>query len=176
MPWIRTTRALLIALSCLNLIVPGPLWAGDVTPLPRSAPLPALLIRDVALGAGGRLSGQIVGVSGQPLRNAEIVMIRDDTIVARTLSDEDGRFTAAGLRAGVYQLQAANSVAAYRCWTANAAPPGAASEVLLVSGGPVERGQRPIGDLFFSNPVLMGVIIGAAIAIPVAIYNSRDAS
>jgi hypothetical protein len=44
---------------------------------------------------------------------------------------------------------------------------------MMVSSPQLVRGQQPISAVF-SNPLLIGLIIAAAIAIPVAIHNSQD--
>jgi hypothetical protein len=38
------------------------------------------------------------------------------------------------------------------------------------------RGQGPLSELLTYDPVLVGIIIAAAIAIPVAVHNSKSAS
>jgi hypothetical protein len=38
----------------------------------------------------------------------------------------------------------------------------------------VERGQRPFSDLFFADPLLVGLVVAAAIAIPIAVSSSRN--
>jgi hypothetical protein len=43
----------------------------------------------------------------------------------------------------------------------------------MVAGEGVERGQRPFSDLL-SGPLLIGLLIAAAVAIPIAIHNSQD--
>jgi hypothetical protein len=70
-------------------------------------------------------------------------------------------------------LAAGGSVHLCRCWAAGTAPPAAQGEVLLVPIGLVERGQRPIGEIL-ANPILIGLIIAAAIALPIAVHNSKD--
>jgi hypothetical protein len=42
--------------------------------------------------------------------------------------------------------------------------------VLVVADSAVARGQRPIGEIL-CNPVLIGLLIAAAIAIPIAVHN-----
>jgi hypothetical protein len=63
-----------------------------------------------------------------------------------------------------------------RIWTTAAAPPRAAKQLLIVNDHLVQRGQRPIREMFHSDPILMTAIAVAAIAIPIAIHKSRDDS
>ena len=49
------------------------------------------------------------------------------------------------------------------------------SRYLLSPNQQIQRGQRPIAD-FLSGPVLIGLVIAAAIAIPIAIHNSKDSA
>ena len=80
------------------------------------------------------------------------------------------------MNAGLCRIEYGGSVLACRCWSPRTAPPAATNELLLITGDPVERGQRCIGDLF-SGPVLIGLIIAAAVVIPIAVHNSqKDAS
>jgi len=50
----------------------------------------------------------------------------------------------------------------------------ALNQLLVVSDSSVERGQRPIGELFCSPPFLIGALIVAAIVIPIAVHNAQD--
>ena len=147
---------------------------GSVERLGRSfVPLPA---NDVELLPGGMLVGQAINSAGQPLVG-QVILVQQtsrEPIVAR--SDHEGRFRLSGLSAGLCQIEYGDSAVVCRCWSPNTAPPAAAKEVLLTPGDLVERGQRPISDLL-TGPVLIGLIIAAAIAIPIAIHNSnKDAS
>jgi hypothetical protein len=130
---------------------------------------------DVALNKDGGLLGQVLDSTGRPLPQ-QTVIVRGiaDGIAHQTTTNAQGKFTVPALHGGVFQVEGSNCLALCRCWTAPAAPPSANRELLLVSDGQLQRGQRPIEDLFFSSPVLLGLIIAAAIAIPIAIHNSQD--
>lgn len=128
---------------------------------------------DVELAADHSLSGQLFGSEGQPKAGAVVRIVAEGGSEATT--DSQGRFRLKNVQAGVLHLSADNVDQAVRCWAPGTAPPRAAQRILLSSNQQIQRGQRPIADLL-SGPVLIGLIIAAAIAIPIAIHNSKDAS
>lgn len=130
-------------------------------------------VLDVALSPHGTLSGQIVDSAGLPLANQPILAARVNEQPLEVTSNEQGRFSIVGMRGGLYQLSAGGAAVACRCWLAGTAPPAAGTQVLLVAEEDIQRGQRPIADLI-AGPVLIGLIIAAAIAIPIAVHNSQD--
>lgn len=169
--WMLATSA------CLVWILPAS-RLDAANPAVRTASLrPAAggMVVDLALGRGGQLAGQLLDSSGRPFPD-ELVVVQNVSGGQRreARTDSQGQFVVAGLGGGVVQLTGAGTSLLCRCWTHTAAPPAAADRVLLIAGEEVERGQRPIGDLFLSQPILLGLIIAAAIAIPIALYNSRD--
>ncbi|MDA1055454.1 MAG: carboxypeptidase-like regulatory domain-containing protein [Planctomycetota bacterium] len=146
---------------------------GHVEQLVRSSVKPA--ISDVELRSGGMLAGQVVDSAGQPLAGQTIVVQQSNREPVGTRSDHEGRFRLSGLDAGLCRIECGENAIACRCWSPNTAPPVAAKELLMSVGGPVERGQRPIGDLL-CGPVLIGLIIAAAIVIPIAVHNSKKSA
>jgi len=137
--------------------------------------LPVQRVYDIALGRGGTLSGQIVDQSGAPLAAQRVIALQTDKEPIAVVSDKAGRFQFAGLGSGLYEISTERSQLACRCWTAAAAPPHAQRNIMLAAGRDVQRGQRPIGD-FLGGPVLIGLIIAAAIAIPIAVHNSQKSA
>lgn len=147
---------------------------GDTEQLVRSS-LPSM-VSDVELMPGGVIAGQVVDAALQPLAGQAIVVQQSDQEPINTRSDENGQFRLAGLSAGLCRIQYGESMVACRCWSPRTAPPAATNQLLLVTDDLVERGQRCIGDLL-SGPVLIGLIIAAAVVIPIAVHNSqKDAS
>jgi hypothetical protein len=132
------------------------------------------MVRDVALDAQGRIAGQILDAQGQPRARQIITVQRQGAQPVQTRTDAQGRFVLGDLSGGVYQIATSDASVVCRCWTANSAPPAATHELLLVAGEKVQRGQYPITDLLTSGPVLIGLVIAAAIAIPIAVHNSQD--
>jgi hypothetical protein len=120
------------------------------------------------------MAGQFVDAQGQPKQNQLLVVKRHNGELRQTKTDAQGRFVIEGMSGGLCQIASTESAVVCRCWTANSAPPSATRELLIVSGEGVQRGQRPIGDLLFSGPMLIALVIAAAIAIPIAIHNSDD--
>jgi hypothetical protein len=165
-------KATAVALACVTWVLPlehlqaGPPQAA--TPHVASSP-----VRDIVLGADGSLSGQVLDHQGHPQANQIVLIQQPGQQPRQTVSDAQGRFIVPNVRAGVYHLAADGSVFLCRCWATGTAPPAARDEVLLVPTGFVERGQRPIGEIL-ANPLLIGLIIAAAIAIPIAVHNSKD--
>jgi hypothetical protein len=165
----RFFAAFLIFTTCL--LPAQKALAAD--PIPSAKPTRGM--HDIALGRAGTLSGQLIDESGVPLASQRIIARGGAGQPIAAVSDRDGRFTLTGLRGGLYEISTERSSLACRCWTPNAAPPRALKEVLLVAERDVERGQRPIADLL-TGPVLIGLIIAAAIAIPIAVHNSQKSA
>jgi hypothetical protein len=133
---------------------------------------------------GGLLIGQLYDADRRPLPQAEVSILAGDYTVATTRTDASGVFRVAGLRGGVHRIATANAVATYRLWAAGTAPPQAAPVLPLVVDGELARGQwsppRPVSAFVEStrewrtNPFIVGGLVAAAVAIPVAIHNADD--
>lgn len=133
------------------------------------------LVGDVALGEAGALRGVALDANNQPRAFQQITLWRDNQPLAEAVSDEHGRFAIPRIAGGVYTLRIADAIQVYRLWAPGTAPPHAQSEALLMASEPILRGQRPhpIYGLF-QDPLVLGLIIAAAIAIPIAIHNLND--
>lgn len=171
---------ILAFLATTGLLIPSkPVDAGEPS-VPERPPgvsgRHAAEVRDVRLDGSGSLRGIVIGPNGQYMPHQTVVLRLNNQELARTETNDGGRFELPHLRGGVYELSVGDSYHVYRVWQANAAPPISVPEVTLLAPGTVQRGQRPIGELFIFNPLVLGVIIAAAIAIPVAVHNSRSAS
>lgn len=177
MNMLKYCRAGLVTLACLGIVLPGTLWAETPDPAAPTATSQSpggQVVRDVALGAGGMLAGTVFHVQGQPSPRQVVILTQGRRELARTVTDGQGRFAFAELRGGVYGLSVDRVPQVFRVWTSRAAPPNSISHVALVTGGPVQRGQRPFCELFVCDPVVLGVVLAAAIAIPVAVHNTRS--
>jgi hypothetical protein len=166
---LQALRLSLAGLACATWLFP----VGGHAATPLKADRPAGTVRDVALDAQGRITGQFVDVQGQPRPHQSLVIQRQGGQPRRMSTDAQGRFVVENMSGGVYQIAADDTAVVCRCWTANSAPPVAAKQLLIVSGEGVERGQRPFCDLL-TGPLLIGLVIVAAIAIPIAVHNSQD--
>lgn len=173
---LQTLRFGLAALACMTWLLPWPAIAADQSQGNPHASRHVSLLRDVALGSGGRMTGQLVSAEGQPQANQVVIVQRPGVHAQQVRTDAKGRFSLEGVSGGVYQVATVDSSTLCRCWVENTAPPGATNDLLIVAGQGVQRGQRPIGELLFSGPVLVALVIAAAIAIPIAVHNSQDAS
>ena len=156
-------------------------------PLPRAGELPIRVV-DVALGANGTLRGQLLDRQGRQLPVLQI-LVTNGHQTWNTYTDEQGHFRVEGLVGSTYQVQAAGQIQIVRAWAEGTAPPQALDALLLVYDNPVVLGQncgspvcgspvcgsgvcgvpRPL-----ANPFILGGLVVAAIAIPVAIHNSDN--
>ena len=171
------------ALACINLLVPLPLLQAADSSAQASAAeftvIPATTSRitthDFTLGPTGELRGQVVDKNGVHVADRIVVAVHSDKSSLETVTDANGRFRFVGAKPGMYQVASERGYQSCRCWAAATAPPSATTNVLLVEGDQTLRGQRPIGEIL-SGPVLIGLLIAAAIIIPIAVHNSRKSA
>lgn len=88
-------------------------------------------------------------------------------------TDAAGQFVLPGVTAGIQRLTAEDAVLNCRIWTHAAAPPAAMDHVTLIADQTIVRGQQPFSAIF-TNPLFIGLVIAAAVAIPIAVHNSQD--
>lgn len=161
-----------VSMACLGAAIPHPvLAAGPVA----SQVAQQSQIGDVQL-QGGTLSGRIINSDGELLSGSVLkVSNQANQEVVSVVSSQNGEFAVSGLSTGVYQISSGNSQSTIRVWDTQAAPPSAKQDVLFVSGGPLTaRGQSRLGGLSSTSLLVGGAIVAAAIAIPVAIHNSKS--
>lgn len=162
-------QRLAVCLAMVGFCIPHAAWG---TPVPKDQ---TPVVVDVALRDGGVLIGQVVDTQGGAVA-AVAVSLRTkgkELVVGKT--DDDGYFAFRGLRSGVYQVVAAKGHGAYRLWPQNVAPPAAQPGALIVAGSETVRGQ---GGMTFlrnaaANPFVVAGVVAAAVAIPVALHNSK---
>jgi hypothetical protein len=162
-------------------IRPASQGAATVTGAKSATPV-ANVVADVALDETGALNGQAVNLQGQPLAGATIVLDDGRKQVAAT-ADAQGQFRFDGLRGGAYRVQAGQQMKMCRAWKAGTAPPAANRGLMIVEGDQTVLGQycaTPVGggasrlrEIMY-NPLVIGGVLAAAIAIPVALHNSDD--
>lgn len=164
-----------ITLALLGVATPQHSAAGihDEFPHTRSS---HELVRDVQLSRDQMLEGVVIDAQGNtlPQRNVLIRLPSGRGYQART--DADGRFRLGPLRGGMYHLSSGQGAVLIRAWKHATSPPAARSFITLSADQSVTRGQGPLSELLTYDPVLFGIIIAAAIAIPVAVHNSKSAS
>lgn len=168
----RFFRTAVVSLACLTWILPP--GAGLASHPNSPAPSRATEgVYDVRLGEDGALTGHLTDASGNQLAHQTIVLHQGGKLVAHARTDDSGEFAFARVSGGVYQISTGASTVVCRAWTSEAAPPVAGDQITMIANPPTVRGQQPFGAVF-SNPLLVGLVIAAAIAIPVAIHNSQD--
>lgn len=89
-------QRLMIVGATLGLLIPQPAFSGDPS---SSGP-----IRDVALQQGGVLRGEVRSPQGRVSAGKTVSIIADGQLVAKSLTETDGRFTVSGLQPGVYAV------------------------------------------------------------------------
>jgi len=143
---------------------------GSVSP-PRQVRIP-----DIALTPDGALLGKVVDTQGRPIAKTQLLFCQASKTIAKGSTQEHGDFRVTGLRPGVYQVVVSpNRAATVRVWDKQTAPPVARSELLVIVGNDTVRGQRRLGELLpLENTVVVGGMVAAAIAIPIAVANSSD--
>jgi hypothetical protein len=171
MDCLRIAKGFLVSLALVSLCLPEPLFA--MAPMPQVA--------DVALMNGGVLVGQVVDAQGVGLAGAPVTLQSQDGATRTAQTDAQGRFSVAALPAGLYQLTAGNSQGTCRLWAPQTAPPAAQQGVTLVNTDTL-RGQNNCNTCrrglfgaggWLTNPWVVAGIVATAVAVPVAIHNSR---
>jgi hypothetical protein len=180
-PWFPSTscKKKIIASLIYALGIAGAMVASADGPAKQSHPLPKpqqLRIPDVSLSREGIFSGKVVNAQGRPIAKAEITFCQSNKVITKVSTYDQGDFYVSGLPPGVYQLFVSpNQVVTVRVWDGQTAPPSARSELLVVVNDLTVRGQRRIGELLpLESTVVVGGMVAAAIAIPIAIANSND--
>ena len=141
MKTISTIRNAAVWLACIGFLSPATLFGAQPT---GTAPA-TRVVKDVAMGNGNTLSGQLVNGQGQRLANAPVTIQNNARQIVQTVTDSEGRFQATNLRGGVYQVAAGSTTGVYRLWTATTAPPSATEGLLLVDSQSTVRGQCASG-------------------------------
>ncbi|NLE38786.1 MAG: carboxypeptidase regulatory-like domain-containing protein [Pirellulaceae bacterium] len=181
-------RNIIKIVLCISLVFVGPAqpsWAatpsGDQAAHARPVDLAAPVTVDVALsGNEGVLSGQVVDSAGKPVAQVPVALRMGNRVVAEGKSDADGRFGFRNLRGGVYQVLVPDGFGTFRAWADGTAPESADSTARVVSGRETIRGQHgsraedgPVRRLL-GNPLVLAGIVGVAVAVPIAVHNSKD--
>ncbi len=143
---------------------------------------------DFELEKNGLFSGQIVNAQGQPQAGAAVIL-HGRIQQYKTVSDARGWFHFASLTGGTYRLETGGKQQLFRLWTHGTAPPKSNQKMLVVQQGKTIVLGQYCGDGVncgsgvgaggrvkhaLANPLVIGGIVAAAIAIPVAIHNADD--
>ena len=164
---------MLVASASLGMVLPPNAFAAST----QGARPATSAVRDVALHDGGSLTGQVLDAAGTPVADTAVAVLEQGRPIASTQTGADGRFAMTGVKAGVYEVATSHGVTVCRLWAPRTAPPAAQADALVVHGDTVVRGAQGGGGVigFLSNPWVLGGIVAAAIAIPLAL-DDDDAS
>jgi hypothetical protein len=160
------------ALSCLGMLL-SPTAMAAAPPVAPS---------DVALHEGGVLVGQVVDAQGMAQAMATVTLADHEREIAQVRADQQGKFSVPGLQGGVVRITSRGQEGFYRVWAPNTAPPVAQQGVTLVVGQDVVRGQygaaqgpfTSMAQWIADHPIITAGVIGAAIAIPIALDDDDD--
>jgi len=158
----------------LGIVVPQSAFAEAAKNNTQHAAVPTVI--DVALQQGGTFQGQVLDSQGLPLANTKVSLVQNEVEVASTVTDADGRFSASGLRGGIFVVIAGQGAGVYRLWAANTAPPTAQASALVVSNGEIVRGEDGSIVYWLTNPWVLAAIVATAIALPIALSNHGSSS
>jgi len=167
-------KGLLVSLAVAGFCLPQCVFAAGPTPDRQT---PGAI--DVTLGQGGMLVGQVVDTQAKPLEKVTVSVRSQGQEVARALTDVRGYFAVRGLRGGIYEVTAAEGHGIYRVWMPGTAPPASQQGVLLIAGQDMVRGQMDCCDsmcCWLSSPWVVGAIVATAVAVPIAVHNSKRPS
>ncbi len=175
MDFLKYVRITLVAFAVAGVCVPQMVFAV--------APSPAPAVIDVALRDGGVLHGQVVNVEGSGVAGMPVSIKAQDRTVAATTTAPNGTFSIPGLKGGVYQVATVQGQGVYRLWSPGTAPPIAQQGAVVyardraVDGNLVAYTQGGGGlKMLLANPIVIAGVIATAVAVPVALANSHDAS
>lgn len=129
-------------------------------------------IWDVRLNEQHTLQGRLVDLEGGPLANRQLHLLYSGTPIAQTTSDAEGRFEFSQVSVGMYQLRFDSYAVNCRVWSPRTAPPAARPELVVLAAPDTIRGQQPLHAVF-RNPLFIGLVIAAAVAIPLATQGSK---
>ena len=153
-----------VGLATIGLIVPNPgLLQGAEKQL--VAKLASASIIDVSLIDGGVLNGQVVSAQGQVVANAPVSLHHGKSELARTTTDQNGRFAVKGLKGGVYVVSTEGAAGVVRAWTPRTAPPSSVQSVLLVPQTMTARAQSDDSTNGGLGAIVVAGIAGTIIAV-----------
>ncbi|QDV12685.1 hypothetical protein CA51_25710 [Rosistilla oblonga] len=133
---------------------------------PEMTSIPVLLVADRTL------QGTSITRDGKPASGGTVVLGQKGKVLAKTTADESGRFQFTIEKPGDYQIASTDAAAFVTCFPAATAPKNAVKQILISQDAMIARGQQPVSALL--HPLLIGLVIAAAIVIPIAVSNNKD--
>jgi hypothetical protein len=131
-------------------------------------------ILDVSLQDGGTFVGQVIDAQGISLARVPVSLRGAAGELAATSTNSQGYFAFRGLNTGMYQLVTPVGSGAYRVWSKEVAPPAARPGALVIAGGETVRGEGPAFNK--KHAWILGGVIAAAVAIPIAVNGEKGRS
>ena len=193
----KKLRAIVTLAVCAAMSLPHSVMANGVAVQVVDGIKVSQHVKNLQLGENGTLAGVIVDESGKPVASSPVVIGHQGKAWAEFDTGADGRYQVTGLKTGIYQVVSYAGVETYRVFEKDAPVDAVEGVVQVVSQEGIQRGQacgngcNQCGDpccksncnkprysrlrAFLSSPIVWGVIIAAAIAIPLAL-DDDDAS
>jgi hypothetical protein len=174
MSGIRFVKGAAFSLATLGILMPqARLCAETAQPKSSAAKVSQVnRIPDLALTAGGTMTGRVCDHSGKVLEGAEVVLKQGNKEVARTVTDKDGLYSFTNLKSGLYNAGSGNTEGVYRVWSEKTAPPSAKQHALLVMGENGARGQ--FGSVDPTLIILTAGVIAAVVLSAIAVNKISD--
>ncbi len=98
---------------------------------------------DVALTAGGTLTGLVMDTEGFAVAGIGVALYQNGQALVSTVSNENGNFGITNMSGGVYQIVAGDGQGVYRFWAPQTAPPGAQTQSVVVTSAPTGPAELP---------------------------------
>lgn len=174
MKLIKLLKGIAVTAATFGILVPLPTIvnaAENAASTPR-----AEVVRDIALGAGGVIRGQVVNRDGLPDQGAAVTVSRDGETIATVKADEKGAFAIAGISGGVYAISSGKATGVVRAWSHQTAPPAASEGVLLVPSDLTVRGQSCLQNLSLAQIGLGGLLVLGVVGGIIVATLDNDAS
>ena len=93
---------------------------------------------DVALTAGGTLTGLVMDTAGYAVAGIGVSIYQDGREIVSTVTNDNGNFGVTNLAGGVYQIVAGDGQGVFRLWAPGTNPPGAQTLTTVVISAPSE--------------------------------------
>ena len=120
---------------------------------------------DVALSVTGTLSGAVVDTRGHARGKTAVEVRRGRRLVARALTDTNGRYDVSNLPGGLYQVRVDGTETLVRAWAAGTAPRSAAKQLPVIADAPIVRGQdQDAPPAPAAEPASRGLFGGSALS------------
>ncbi len=146
---------------------------------------------DISLQSDGVLFGQVADAGGNSQVGIPVTVFAAGKILGRGTTDRAGNFQIKGLTGGVVTVEAAGTQGNCRLWAPGTAPPAAQQGLLVVAPDQVACGQNcgscvgcgsgvcrghggGLLGIMLDHPFVTAGVIGAAIAIPLALDDDDD--